>query len=96
MNPQKVASMQVEGGRRCSESDLKLILLNTPFIIVRSRGSKLRANVGLGNIVYIRPVRGHIKDVKLGADVYADETIPQGKDYMVFNYQGRRFDVQFN
>ena len=96
MNPQEVAVMDVEGGRRCSESDLRKILLDTPIIIVRSRGSRLRTNVGLGNIVYIQPIRGRIKDVKLGNDVYEDENALKRKGYVVFNYKGRKFDVSFN
>jgi hypothetical protein len=96
MDSQEVAVMDVEGGRRCNESDLRKILLDVPIIIVRSRGSRLRVNVGLGNIVYIRPSKGVIKDVKLGNDVYEDENALKREGYVGFNYKGRMFDVSFN
>lgn len=95
MNPSAVKQMSLESDRRLSAESLIKLLLATPIILVTSEGSKLRARMDLGHIVYIEPIKGQIKDVKLGDKVYNDAERSSDAN-MVFDYQGQRFDVQYH
>jgi hypothetical protein len=94
MNQRELKAVKIEADRRCDASQLREILAQTPIIIARTKGSKLRARMGLGKIIYIQPMRGQIRDVKLGPDVQEDPArTDQG--HSVFTYQGKTFDVQY-
>ncbi|GEM_PF-1544941 len=95
MNPAAIRKMRLESDRRLSAEDLARLLLATPIRLVTTKDSKLRARMGLGNIVYIQPIRGQIKDVRLGDDVYGDAERSSNVT-KVFCYQGQRFEVQYN
>lgn len=95
MNQREIQAMQIENDRRCTESRLRQILMQTPVIIIRSKGSRLRARMGLGRIIYIEPVKGYVKNIKLGSGVQEDSSRTDNSHY-VFNYQGVRFDVKYN
>ena len=95
MNPSAVKQMSLESDRRLGAEGLAKLLLTTPIILVTTRGSKLRARMGLGHIVYIQPIKGQIKDVKLGDKVYNDAEHSSDAN-MVFDYKEQRFDVQYH
>lgn len=95
MNAQEVSAMEVLDDRRCSASELRRILLATPIIIVRTRGSRLKAQARFGGIIYIEPTKGRIKEVKLGEGVYL-ETDRSNDEYTSFTFQGRTYGVVHN
>ena len=87
--------VKTESGKRCDAETLKKILRATPVIIEPgARGSKFRAYMGLGKIVYIEPSKGQILSVKLGQDVYKDYP-RSGESHEVFNYKGLTFSVAY-
>ena len=94
MNQRDLQAMQLEPDMRCTKSQLKEILANTPIILIRTRGSKLRARMGLGKIVYIQPIKGQIREIKLGPDAHR-EPFHTDQNHYIFTYQGRTFDVQY-
>ncbi len=93
MNQSALQAMQLDANRRCPASGLKQILAATPVIIVTEPETQLREYMGLGKIVYIEPLVGQIRDVKLGQDVEADPSRTSETNYL-FNYRGQRFDIK--
>ncbi len=101
-----VNNVLIESDRRCSAKDLERILKKVPVRIIGQRHLKLRARVGLGNIVYIAPrsnersgiqrsiegieFLGHCAPIEMYTDTRHHST------YCTFHYKGRRFDVTYN
>ena len=94
MNKNSVDNMDLISDRRLSAEGLAQILLATPIIIITEKDSKLRAHKGLGGIIYIRPIKGRIKDVKLGNKVY-QESDSSEDSCCVFDYKKQRFEVAY-
>ena len=93
MDKQEVGHMRVEGNRKCSETELRRILEDTPITITRSRGSRLMAWPGrMDNTIYVEPVRGYIENVQLGDGVEKNQE-RSDKRFLIFHYQDRTYAV---
>jgi len=83
-------NIQIQPDRRCSSEELERILGEVP-ISISGPGLKLEARMGLGKIVYIKPIEGEVSRVK----VY-DVTIEnRSDDHLFFSYKDRAFEIQY-
>ena len=85
--------IQLESDRRCSVPELEKILNEVPISISGPQNLQLRAHVGLGNIVYIEPIKEHVDYVR-----FLDKSIDMeldNKKGTIFNYRNRKFSILY-
>ncbi|MBI4162255.1 MAG: hypothetical protein HY513_01110 [Candidatus Aenigmarchaeota archaeon] len=88
MNLRNVAT---ESGRRCSAEDLARILKAIP-VDVAGPHLQLRAHMGLGKIIYLKPDVGEISAVRIN-DV--EIQLVYGQRDLVFTYGGQKFNLAY-
>jgi len=87
----KTKNIQLESDRRCSAKELERILNDVP-ISVFGPGLKLVARMGLGKIIYLKPIEGNISSVK----VYDIDVENHNNDHLFFYYKNQTFEIQYN
>ncbi len=89
-----VKNTKIERTKRCNEADLEKILREVPVRILGGKNDlKLRAFVGVKDIIYIEPIDGYVLHVRiLGEGI---EEVKELDRYFVFGYNGRKFSIRY-
>lgn len=89
-----LGSTTLEEGRRCSSSDLEKILAGLPIRIRGTRNLRLRAHMGLGRIIYVRPQEGSLKEIELTSGIVIEADRDQSQS-LVFKYKNQLYSLYY-
>ena len=81
-------------GRQKIAEKLEVMLTELP-IEIRGSFSKLKAHVGLGKIVYIQPIDGEIRRIRLD-EIELDASKQNKSSGLCFEYQNQSYVVEYS
>lgn len=87
-------NISIEDGRRLNSSDLEKILINLPIRIRGTKNLRLKAHLGLGRIIYIKPLEGSVKEIELTYGMVIEADRDQSRS-LIFRYEDQLYSLYY-